>query len=1160
MAKILMDGTNYSSIITETAAYYWKGSKKVQLDKSTPGVDTISGGNNTDYIEAGAGDDIISGGNGKDTIYGGLGNDTIWGDSSKSLDTTEENANDLIYGGSGQDKIYGGNGADELYGDGKNTGAGAAITESNSAWDSTLVTYNDEIDGGNGPDRITGGLGGDRLTGGLGPDVFVYNSIADSRSTSGADAGTSAADWDSGGVSPTTGFLTGSGDYITDFTKGQDRLDFTTLNDINPALYFSGTTPATNGIWYLQEDGFTYIFADTDGDGLADMAIKVNGLIAFDKGDFVGINDAPDITGPDVSDSVTETDTTLTATGTLNVVDPDLGDTVTLSVDSVVVDGSSTFAGTNPLTNAALKAMMGVTGGALLADPTAGTDFDWTFTSEASGDGAFNFLAAGDTLVLNYTLKATDNGSPSLSDTQVVTITITGTNDAPVLDASAMPAGAAVLEDAAAPSGAVGTLVSALVDFPGGGGNDNVTDVDAGALTGIAVTGADSTNGDWFYSIDGGTSWLALGAVSDDSARLLAPDARLYFQPDANYDGAADLTFRAWDQTSGSNGGTADTTTNGGTTAFSSATDTASFDVTPVNDIVAVGETIYINNDPPSPIPEWVLLLNDTGGAVDVTNVTGAVGGTVTHTAGGAATGSIVFDDDSTAGGSFTYQAADISNNLSSPATVTINRSTTGTITGSAGDDIIIGGAGNDTLNGGLGNDIYVFGLTDGTDTIDETGGTDTIILDTRGAALAALRFADSSNAVTSGDAVVIVSGLSVTVVNQFAGGADAVEFLRFHGGASYLGYELGTGAYSFSSSDGASNTRTAATGDNTILSGDANVDTMTGNTGNDLLFGSDGADTLNGGDGNDLLVGGIGNDTLTGGNNNDWLVGGTGNDLIDTGTGDDVVVVTAIVGTASDSARNVQGGNANDTGQDTITGFDLANDTLRIVASNVSSFVHGTDTAIGTALAVNDGTIGSFTTLTGLVELNQTTNNDWDDLGDVAVTFASLTGTFNEENFEARLQYDLTGTSGADTITTGALNDTINGGGGADTISGGAGNDVLIGGAGNDTIDAGGASDQDIISYLAVANGADTASNGSDMIINFDADATGGQDFINLDALFDSLGVATDSRAALVNISGSNEVQINLDQADGTFEYTVATVIVLVGTLDLDDIQVGVF
>ena len=80
-------------------------------------------------------------------------------------------------------------------------------------------------------------------------------------------------------------------------------------------------------------------------------------------------------------------------------------------------------------------------------------------------------------------------------------------------------------------------------------------DVDSGALLGIAVTAADTANGAWWYSTDNGANWNALGAVASNNARLLAADAntRLYFQPNANYNGtlATAITFRAWDQTSG---------------------------------------------------------------------------------------------------------------------------------------------------------------------------------------------------------------------------------------------------------------------------------------------------------------------------------------------------------------------------------------------------------------------------------------------------------------------------------------------------------------------------------------------------------------------------------------------------------------------------------
>jgi hypothetical protein len=123
---------------------------------------------------------------------------------------------------------------------------------------------------------------------------------------------------------------------------------------------------------------------------------------------------------------------------------------------------------------------------------------------------------------------------------------------------------------------------------------------------------------------------------------------------------------------------------------------------------------------------------------------------------------------------------------------------------------------------------------------------------------------------------------------------------------------------------------------------------------------------------------------------------------------------------------------------------------------------------------------VGSFTTLTGLVELNQATNNDWDDAGDVAVTFASPTGVWNEANFEARLQYDLTGTSAANVITTGGLNDTINGGAGADTMTGGGGNDTINVGAADDNV-------QDTVVFRATTDGSDTVN-------NFDNTGTGAQ------------------------------------------------------------------
>src|SRR5262245_27677249 len=180
---------------------------------------------------------------------------------------------------------------------------------------------------------------------------------------------------------------------------------------------------------------------------------------------ITGSNDAPDITGTADSATKTETDTTLSATGTLNVVDVDLADTVLVTVDSVAVDPSSTFSGSNPLSLAQLKTMMAVSPvTALAADPAAGSNFSWTFTSGSSGDGAFNFLRQGETLVLNYTLKATDNAATALTDTQLVTITITGSNDAPDITGTAVSATKAETDTTLSATGTLNVVDVDLAD------------------------------------------------------------------------------------------------------------------------------------------------------------------------------------------------------------------------------------------------------------------------------------------------------------------------------------------------------------------------------------------------------------------------------------------------------------------------------------------------------------------------------------------------------------------------------------------------------------------------------------------------------------------------------------------------------------------------
>src|SRR5262249_52371912 len=70
-----------------------------------------------------------------------------------------------------------------------------------------------------------------------------------------------------------------------------------------------------------------------------------------------------------------------------------------------------------------------------------------------------------------------------------------------------------------------------------------------GNSPGMAVVGT-TGQGRWQFSRDGGRSWVDVGTVSPAQALLLAGSYRLRFVPVANWRGVAELSYRAWDQTS----------------------------------------------------------------------------------------------------------------------------------------------------------------------------------------------------------------------------------------------------------------------------------------------------------------------------------------------------------------------------------------------------------------------------------------------------------------------------------------------------------------------------------------------------------------------------------------------------------------------------------
>jgi hypothetical protein len=273
-----------------------------------------------------------------------------------------------------------------------------------------------------------------------------------------------------------------------------------------------------------------------------------------------------------------------------NVTDPDAGAVTGIAITATDTNGTWYSSLDGGATWTAMGAVSEATALLLAAD----LDNQITFQPSPNFSGpianAITFRAWDQTSGTDgTTADTTVNGDSTAFSTATdsASLTVTAVNDAPVLDDTQTPLLNDEPEDSVA-IGPVGTLVSALVDLdPPTGGLDNVTDPDAGAVTGIAITATDQTNGAWYWSANDGSTWAAVGVVADATALVLAADAgvRVFFQPAANYFGPATLTFRAWDRTDLSvSGAIVDTTTNGGASAFSILTDIATVTVTPVND------------------------------------------------------------------------------------------------------------------------------------------------------------------------------------------------------------------------------------------------------------------------------------------------------------------------------------------------------------------------------------------------------------------------------------------------------------------------------------------------------------------------------------------------------------------------------------------------
>ena len=306
---------------------------------------------------------------------------------------------------------------------------------------------------------------------------------------------------------------------------------------------------------------------------------------------------------------------------------------------------------------------------------------------------------------------------------------------------------------------------------------------------------------------------------------------------------------------------------------------------------------------------------------------------------------------------------------------------------------------------------------------------------------------------------------LDTNNVLDYGGNTDLIDFATItkanythtgSGSLSWVGDNIGAAA---ANTQVIKSNATSTTAD--TLEGGAGNDTLVGNAGANLMEGNAGNDTMSGLAGNDTITGAAGNDGLTAGEGVDSVDGGAGNDTINLTEATqvvDTVTINSAVGSQADSAIVVgtSAANADDTGGNTITGFDAGKDVLKVVATAVVNYNHTTALAVGTGV---DGVVGTATAVNAFVKntlmigLNPAAAVN--DAGDIVVKFSNfaLNGVsqlgaadfLTVADVDQSIQYNITGTAAANTIVMGDQADTVTSGNGIDTLTLGGGTDTVV-------------------------------------------------------------------------------------------------------------------
>jgi len=215
------------------------------------------------------------------------------------------------------------------------------------------------------------------------------------------------------------------------------------------------------------------------------------------------------------------------------------------------------------------------------------------------GDGTATLTGTPDNAdVGNHEIRLQTKDGDGFTDSQSFTITVANVNDAPMLDNSE-PMELAPTDEDVSDTLNPGTTVSELVASSGLA--YPISDADADAMEGIAVIGVDRSNGIWQYDEDRNGLFAKFPEdTSEARAVLLDETSVIRFIPNPDFNGRAEITFRAWDQSQWRNGARGvNTTANGGTTPFSTAIQVASITVMPINDTPTISgdPLVSVNED-----------------------------------------------------------------------------------------------------------------------------------------------------------------------------------------------------------------------------------------------------------------------------------------------------------------------------------------------------------------------------------------------------------------------------------------------------------------------------------------------------------------------------------------------------------------------------------